>query len=176
MADITFRPLKPSDLPLILRWLRDPEVSRWYWDVTELSDEDLAAKWEPRTHEDELVDRFIMLVDGMAIGEIQTNRGADFPVHQAEIGIPHAAGVDLFIGEKDFRHRGFGAAVLKAFISDVVFEDRQIRTCTIDPDPANTIAIRAYEKAGFRHVKTYYSAAESVDVHLMRIDREAVSE
>ena len=176
MADITFRPLEPGDLPLIFRWLRDPEVSRWYWDVTELSDEDLAAKWEPRTQEDELVDRFIMLVGGMAIGEIQTNRGADFPVHQAEIGIPQAAGVDLFIGEKDYRHRGFGADILKAFISGVVFEDRQIQTCTIDPEPANTIAIRAYEKAGFRHVRTYFSAAAGVDVYLMRLDRDSISE
>ncbi len=176
MVDITFRPLEPGDLPLILRWLRDPEVSRWYWDVTELSDEDLAAKWEPRTHEDELVDRFMMLVDGMAIGEIQTNRGADFPDHQAEIGIPDAAGVDLFIGDAKFRHRGLGAEIIQAFIDGVVFEDRQIQTCTIDPHPENTIAIRAYEKTGFRHVKTYYSAAESVDVYLMRLDRDAVSE
>ena len=163
-------------MPLLLKWLRDPEVSRWYWDDASLSDKELVAKWEGDTREDELVDRYMMQVDGVDIGEIQTNRMADFPEHEVEIGIPDAAGVDLFIGDAKFRHRGIGAEIIQEFINGVVFEDSQIQTVTIDPEPANTIAIRAYEKAGFRHVKSYYSKAEGVDVYLMRFDRGAVSE
>ena len=163
-------------MPLLLKWLRDPEVSRWYWDDASLSDKELVAKWQGDTREDELVDRYMMQVDGVDIGEIQTNRMADFPEHEVEIGIPDAAGVDLFIGDAKFRHRGLGAEIIQEFINGVVFEDSQIQTVTIDPDPANTIAIRAYEKAGFRHVKSYYSKAEGVDVYLMRFDRGAASE
>ncbi len=177
MADISFRPLERGDLPLLLGWLRDPEVARWYWDdAAELSDQELAAKWERDTRGDGLVDRYIMQVDGSDVGEIQKCRLADFPEHQAEMGIPDAAGVDLLIGDMEFRHRGLGAGILKAFRDGVVFADARIQTCVIDPAPDNTIAIRAYEKAGFRHVKTYYSAAEDAEVHLMRLERRTVSE
>ncbi|MCH8223364.1 MAG: GNAT family N-acetyltransferase, partial [Chloroflexi bacterium] len=115
MADITFRPLEPGDMPLLLKWLRDPEVSRWYWDDASLSDKELVAKWEGDTREDELVDRYMMQVDGVDIGEIQTNRMADFPEHEVEVGIPDAAGLDLFIGDAKFRHRGLGAEIIQEF-------------------------------------------------------------
>ena len=175
MAEVTFRPLSPGDLPLLMRWFRDPEVGKWYREDAALSDEDLAAEWGPRTRGDGRVDRYIMHVDGLATGEIQKCRMADFPKHPVEIGIPDAAGVDLLIGDVKFRHRGLGAGILRTFVDDVVFADRRNQTCVIDPEPENTIAIRAYEKAGFRHVRTYFSEAEGVDVYLMRLDRDSIN-
>ena len=58
-----------------------------------------------------------------------------------------ARGLDQFIGEVDMLDRGHGSAFIR------VFTDRLL-TCgtprvVIDPEPANTRAIRAYEKAGF---------------------------
>jgi aminoglycoside 6'-N-acetyltransferase len=44
-------------------------------------------------------------------------------------------------------------------------------SCIIDPEPANRIAIRAYEKAGFRYVKTVKVPAEPQPAYLMRISR-----
>ena len=45
------------------------------------------------------------------------------------------------------------------------------RSCIIDPEPDNKIAIRAYEKAGFRYLKTVQIPTEAHPSYLMRIER-----
>ena len=57
-------------------------------------------------------------------------------------------GIDQFIGEPDMIGRGHGSAFIRAFV-DRLLAAGTPRVVT-DPDPANTRAIRAYEKAGFR--------------------------
>ena len=57
-----------------------------------------------------------------------------------------ARGIDQFIGEPDMVDRGHGSAFIRMFI-DGLLEGGAPRVLT-DPDPANTRAIRAYEKAG----------------------------
>ena len=56
-------------------------------------------------------------------------------------------GIDLFIGEPDMIGRGHGSAFIRAFV------DERLRSgaprMVTDPDPSNTRAVRAYEKAGF---------------------------
>ena len=167
MSEIKFRPFGPADLSLMLRWLREPQVARWYFDDAELSDDALAEKWKGRADGDRLVRRFIINVDGADIGQIRSYRLADFPEDDAEVGIPGAAGVDLLIGEPDYRGRGVGTRVLGAFVDGSVFSDPEVDICVIDPEPENTRAIRSYEKVGFRHIRTYHSVVSGVDVYLM---------
>jgi aminoglycoside 6'-N-acetyltransferase len=61
-----------------------------------------------------------------------------------------AVGVDLSIGEAAWLSRGVGSAALAAFVARLRAEGHE--TIIIDPDPANTRAVRAYAKAGFRPV------------------------
>ena len=56
-------------------------------------------------------------------------------------------GIDQFIGEPDMLGRGHGSAFIRAF-AERLLANGTPRIVT-DPDPANTRAIRAYEKAGF---------------------------
>ena len=56
-------------------------------------------------------------------------------------------GIDLFIGEPGMIGRGHGSAFIRAFVDDRL-RNGAPRMVT-DPDPANTRAVRAYEKAGF---------------------------
>lgn len=56
-------------------------------------------------------------------------------------------GIDQFIGEADMIERGHGSAFLRAFVEDLLSAGTP-RVLT-DPDPANTRAIRVYEKAAF---------------------------
>jgi len=56
-------------------------------------------------------------------------------------------GLDQFIGEADMLDCGHGSAFIRTF-SDRLLVSGTPRVI-IDPDPANTRAIRAYEKAGF---------------------------
>jgi aminoglycoside 6'-N-acetyltransferase len=55
--------------------------------------------------------------------------------------------LDQFIGEADMLGRGHGSAFIRAFTERLLAKGTP--RVVIDPDQANTRAIRAYEKAGF---------------------------
>ena len=170
--NITFRPVTIPDLPNIVRWSQEREVAFW-WHESDTPEEVIRSKWESRARgEDEKTRIFVINVDVCDIGVIQTYRLADYPEHAAEIQIPDSSGIDVFIGLPEWRNRGVGAALVRQFVDEIVFADRSIQHCVIDPEPENRRAIRAYEKAGFQHVRSYRSDANDVDVYLMVNDRQ----
>jgi len=59
-----------------------------------------------------------------------------------------SVGVDLSIGDVSHLSKGLGTKILKSFVAKLLDEGHQ--TITIDPDPQNKRAVKAYEKAGFR--------------------------
>ena len=169
---ISFRIVQTSDLPNIIRWMQDEDVSRWWYE--DGSEEAIRAKWEPRARgEDDKTDRYVINVEGTDIGIIQTCLVADHPEYSAEIQVPESAGIDVFIGLSEWRNRGVGTRMVSRFLEELVFVDPAVRRCTIDPEPANKRAIRTYEKVGFRHARTYRSKIDNVDVYLMVKEREA---
>jgi aminoglycoside 6'-N-acetyltransferase len=171
-SKISFRPITKADVPNLVRWQSDDEVAEWYWDLRDEPEEVLIQSWVERvTGSGDKANRYIITVDGEDIGEIQDYLLADFPADAEEVGISDAAGVDLFIGEPTWRDRGVGTAVLAKFVDEIVFGRRGVNTCIIDPEPSNRRAIRCYEKVGFRHVRSYHSVENNVDVYLMRLDR-----
>ena len=106
----------------LVRWQRDAEVARWYWDVVDLSDEQLKRKWtEIAKKTESKTDRFIIVVNGHDIGEIQVANLRDYPESAAEVGIPNAASADLFIGEPAWRDRGIGSRALRQFVDKICF-------------------------------------------------------
>lgn len=168
---IGFQPLTDHDLPALHRWLNTPHVLEW-WDNPGPSYEQVVEKYAPRIREEQRVECYTMLCGGEEIGFIQA--------YDVEVGseyapyVPdprHAMGVDLFIGEKTYLHRGLGSRVLCHFVREVIFERRGADTCVIDPSVRNRIAIRAYEKAGFQHVATFRQPEEPDDTYLMVLNR-----
>jgi len=172
--NISFRPIELSDVPQIVRWLRDEDVARWWWDVAEKTDEDLTSEYSNKAH-DPRTARYVITVDGAGIGIIQAAVLANYPETAAEVGIPNAAGVDVYIGESEWRDRGVGTLAIRQFVNEIVFAIPGVEICTVDPEPENTRAIRAYEKAGFRYVWTYHSEDSGYDVYLMWQERAATS-
>ncbi|MDP6822002.1 MAG: GNAT family N-acetyltransferase [Dehalococcoidia bacterium] len=169
--NISFRPLAVSDLDNVVVWAREEEVAFW-WHETDSTEDVLRAKWEARARsEDEKTRIFIISVDTADIGVIQTYRLADYPDHAAEVQLPDSSGIDVFIGIPEWRDRGVGTAIVRQFVAEVVFADQSVQRCAIDPEPENRRAIRAYEKAGFQHVRSYRSQANDVDVYLMATER-----
>lgn len=65
---------------------------------------------------------------------------------------PGTFAMDLFIGEEDYLHQGYGTQIVKLFV-DYIFEHFDAEVIFIDPAITNTIAIHCYEKAGFSFVK-----------------------
>jgi aminoglycoside 6'-N-acetyltransferase len=174
--NISFRPITPEDVPQIVRWLREEDVTRWWWDIAGKSDAELADEWITKALNVEHKEfRYIIVVDGNEIGNIQVSPLSNYPDCQAEVDIPNAAGVDVFIGEPEWRDRGIGSAMVRQFVDEIVFAMPGIETCTIDPDPENKRAIRAYEKAGYRYVRNYRSPEDNIEVYLMRRERPPIS-
>jgi RimJ/RimL family protein N-acetyltransferase len=169
---IHFRTLDRGDLPLMHRWLNTPHVVEW-WPDEALTLDQIIAKYAPRIDGKEDVRCFLIVRGDAPIGYIEEYPVAEDSEYAAHIAAAErAAGIDLFIGEVEFHHRGLGAPIIRQFLNDVVFADSAVESCIIDPAVSNRGAIRAYKKAGFRFLKTVTNPGTAEAQYLMRIGRE----
>ena len=163
---IEFRPLDDADLQQIEAWLRREHVAEWWRDPLEIAVEKRRAAIEG--HRD--LDQYVIVEEGRDVGMIQTYLVADHPEWGAAIGAePEAAGVDLFIGEVDAAGRGLGPAVLEQFAREVVFARAETTAAVATVEEANRRSWRAFEKAGFEHVRDVEE--EGLPHRLMRLER-----
>jgi RimJ/RimL family protein N-acetyltransferase len=81
----------------------------------------------------------------------------------------------MFIGNQDYLSQGLGAPLLRRFVREVVFADASVVSCTIGPDPTNSIAMKAYEKAGFRYLRTIQLQETNEQQYLMVMTRIELS-
>jgi aminoglycoside 6'-N-acetyltransferase len=162
---IEFEPLRGEDLPLVRDWLGREHVRRWWRDpIDEAIDKRRQGIAEGRTEE------YLILVDGRPVGMIQTYLVADYPDWAAIVGgEPGLAGVDLLIGEEDLVGRGLGPQVLQAFAREVVFARPDTNACVATIEEPNRRSWRAFEKAGFQHVRDVEE--DGLPHRLLRLDR-----
>ena len=148
---ISFRRLRTSDLALMHRWLNAPHVRRW-WYAEGTSRAEIEEKYLPGIGDREETRRFVILHENEPVGYIQSYRisAEDDETYARLVDVEDSAGVDLFIGEMEYLHRGLGRHVIRRFLSEQVFSDPGVKVCVIGPEPKNAAAIRAYEKAGFK--------------------------
>jgi aminoglycoside 6'-N-acetyltransferase len=172
---IAFKPLREKDLPLMHQWLNTPHVSEW-WSLDgnhHPSLEEVIRHFSPRVKGQDPVDVYIIIYDDKSIGMIQSCRLDDYPEEKANFGLDGSyAGTDIFIGEEDYVHRGLGSGIIKEFLKQVVFKKYDVDCCIIDPSVENKIAIRAYEKAGFKYLKTVWYEKDSQQEHILIINRD----
>jgi RimJ/RimL family protein N-acetyltransferase len=170
---IAFRRLTDDDVPLMHRWLNQTAIKRW-WDDSTATLEQVRDYYGPAIRGDEPTQPFVIELDGRPVGYIQSYRPEDWPDYWGRQALPpNVAGIDLFIGEDDARHRGFGPLILDAFIAELAAAGPSIAAVMVDPDPANLAAIRAYEKAGFFRLREIGPPehGERALLMLRRIDR-----
>lgn len=176
---IAFRRLEMDDIPAMQRWLNDPDVSPWYTE-DDISLAGLEALYDPMLRGEDLTRPFVMVLDGVDAGYIQAYVIDDTPDYAAQLQVdPGAVGIDLMIGEAAYRNRGLGAAILRAFVNEMVFGQMDAHVAIIAPTPGNARAIRTYERVGFAWVKTVAvvdeeSEASTGDEYVMRRARGRV--
>jgi aminoglycoside 6'-N-acetyltransferase len=170
-----FRPITRADFPMMLRWLHNPTVTAWWTDPPTAID-DLEGKYIPRLDGSDQVYGFIAEYHGRAMGYLQWYRLRTEPEHPA-VGLapPDSAAIDLFIGEDNYLHRGYGSVMIRAFLREVVFAEPDIGHCAIDPCSGNTVAIAAYRKVGFRDIGLAPNPHENCESLIMVIDKDSLA-
>jgi aminoglycoside 6'-N-acetyltransferase len=135
-----FRPMISADLPLVRCWLAEPHVMQWWGNPAEQYELVSGDLYE------HAMDQFIVSTGVRDFAYLQcyslTAWNSGFGEHPRG-----TRGIDQFIGEYDMIERGHGSAFIRAFV-DARLREGTPRLVT-DPDPANTRAVRAYQKAGF---------------------------
>ena len=146
MPRIHFRRIDiDADIHRIYAWLNHADVHRWY-NEGEHSLQNYRQQFAPEatTH------KFIILIDTNPVGYLQAYRLSDEPEYATQLALEHdAVSLDLFIGEADFRNSGWGSVVLQRALDLIVFGEMRADYACCNPDPENTRAIHAYQKAGF---------------------------
>jgi aminoglycoside 6'-N-acetyltransferase len=136
-----FRPMTSDHLPMIRRWLKTPEVVRWWGEP----DEQYALVSGDLDHPD--MDQFIVAVDDRPFGYIQCYALSTW--NQGLGPQPEATrGIDQFIGEPEMIGRGHGSAFIRQFVENLLISG--VPRIVTDPDPENIRAVRAYARAGFQ--------------------------
>jgi len=135
-----FRPMTSDDLPVIRQWLAQPHVRQWWGNPSEQYDLVSGDLGEPA------MDQFIVAAAG---GDFAYLQCCDLTAWNSGFGVhPRGTrGIDQFIGEPGMIGCGHGSAFIRAFVEERL-RNGAPRIVT-DPDPANSRAVRAYEKAGF---------------------------
>ena len=162
---IDFEPLRADHLELVCAWLDRPHVRLWWRDPEESLGhaEDSLAGRDPTTY-------YVIVVDSRPVGLIETYLVSDNPEWEEVVGPGEGlAGVDLLIGEKDAIGRGLGPRVLEQFAREVVFARPETEGCVATIEEANRRSWRAFEKAGFRHVRDVEE--DGLPHRLMRLER-----
>lgn len=137
-----FRPLSAADLPLIQHWLTQPHVAEWWGSAGEQLALVRGDLNEPA------IAQFIVGTDGTPFGYTQSfdlKAWPDSAFHSQPDG---TRAIDQFIGEPEMVGRGNGAALIRAFVDNLLANGAP-RVIT-DPDPDNARAIRAYERPVFK--------------------------
>ncbi|MEV0152470.1 GNAT family protein [Micromonospora sp. NPDC050686] len=133
---VTLRPATDADVPALARIRTHPEVRRWW-----RGGDDLAGAVRADLDDDELT-VYAVEFDGRVIGAIQWYAEPDPDYRHASL--------DLFL-DPAVRGRGLGGDAVRTLIRHLIDQHGHHRF-TIDPAAANTAAIRAYAKVGFRPV------------------------
>ncbi|MFV2104105.1 GNAT family N-acetyltransferase [Micromonospora sp. LOL_024] len=133
---VTLRPASGQDVPTLAAIRATPEVRRWWRggdDLVAAVEEDLA---------EEGTSVHVIEHDGRVVGAIQW--------HTEEDPDYRHTGIDIFLAPS-VHGRGLAGDAIRTVIRHLIDVDGHHRF-TIDPAAANTAAIRAYAKVGFRPV------------------------
>jgi len=155
---ITFEPLHESHFPLLLKWLETPHVKKW-WDQDVTYTMGLVKeKFGKHIHglalsknSNHKTYAYIICANKEMIGYIQAYNAHDF-AHENGLNFSaisgSVCGVDLFIVESPFLHKGWGTRILNKFEKQLLAPHFDL--CLVDPSKDNLTAIKAFTKAGFK--------------------------
>lgn len=145
MSSITLKPMKPLEIKLLHKWLKDPEVNHYWYgkDKTPVTLRELKKDWKSCYFTNKHPEKgrcFLIQVKNKPIGMIAYNK-INKTTKSAEI--------DILIGDKNYWNKGYGTKAIKLFIP-FVFKKLKLHRVWICSKADNPRAIKTYLKAGFK--------------------------
>ena len=167
---INFRRLNVNDLDYMYKWLNHGYAAEWYG-KKQFTMKEIEEKYLPYINNEKPTQAYLILYDDKPIGYIQTYRIQDYEDYAKAIDVDeNASGLDLFIGEDDYIHKGLGKYIISKFLDEIVFASYDTESCILGPEPDNIAAIKTYEKVGFKHIKTVET--EDGAEYIMRLGKD----
>lgn len=161
LPGIEFHPLEKSHLFILVKWLNEPHVWKWWGESKTWTLSDVAMKYTTYLQKYKLdhgtkkpIYPFIVFHQAKPIGYIQFYNAFDFQregfaVQDIWKGPANSlAAVDFYIGEPSCLRKGIGSKVLSFFLETHIYS--QFSACLVDPEKDNVGALKTYEKAGFK--------------------------
>lgn len=138
---LTIKPHSARDIPLRVKWLNDPVVSRYVGETPgKKTTRKKQAEWFQAYQKNREKKFFTIFVDGVPIGFMgfsnisKTHRHAD---------------LFLAIGESAYRGKGYGEMSLK-WLLRFGFQELKLHKINLGVIDANLPAVALYKKMGFR--------------------------
>lgn len=150
---VTLRPMTECDLAMLHDWLNRPHIVEW-WGGERPSLQQVQEQYHPRALARERVMPYIGLLGTQPFAYAQTYvaLGAGNGWWEDEVD-PGVRGIDQSIADAALLGMGLGTRLVQVLV-ERLFGDPQVSKVQTDPAPHNLRAIRCYEKAGFRRVRT----------------------
>ena len=139
-SDLILRRASRTDIPTLERWDSAPHV-------VAVSGDDEPWEWE-REIDVPWQEVWIAEVGGRPVGVVVLLDAQAEPSHYWGEVSPGTYAIDIWIGEQDALHQGYGAQMMRHAI-DRAFKEHQAREIVIDPLETNTEAIGFYKHMGF---------------------------
>lgn len=148
--NISIRALEEEDFPLMLKWLTDERVLRYYGgrDLKYTIDS-LAVHYREDYESDGF--RVIIQYQTVPIGYGQVYQVTDKLLDEYDYPETNDKiyAMDQFIGEPNYWNQGIGSAYIKMMCM-YLKKERGAEVVLLDPHKDNLRAVRAYQKAGFK--------------------------
>ena len=70
-------------------------------------------------------------------------------------------------------HKGLGKYIISKFLKTIIFNILDVESCIIGPEPDNIVAIKVYEKVGFKFLKLVKT--DDGKEYLMKIQKNEIN-
>lgn len=143
-----------EDAAVLLKWMTDMRVLEFYEGRDKRYTEELIYE-DFFEEDDDAAIKVILEYGGKSIGYGQIYEILDeyYGEYEYENRGETVYGIDQFIGEPDYWNRGIGTEYLKLVLK-FLREEKRADAVILDPHQDNARAIRCYQKAGFRIIKS----------------------
>ncbi|MGH3470449.1 MAG: GNAT family N-acetyltransferase [Nocardioidaceae bacterium] len=148
-ARLAFRPMRATDFADVADWQQSSPVREW-WDGRSLDEESVRARYLPRLRGANPTRMWVVEIDGLPSGFLQSYRVGDNDDYATKTGDPEAVGFDYAIGRPELIGRGLGTRMIWEFCRDVLrAEYPEAPRFLASPSHRNKRSLRALHKCGF---------------------------